>query len=52
MDKQLENSHKKDSQTENRKEMRKQKRGLANISLQVKNIAAKRGKMTFKEVSD
>lgn len=32
--------------------MRKQRRGLANISLKVKNIVANRGKMSFKEVSD
>ena len=32
--------------------MKRQRRGLANISLKVKNIVAKLGKMTFKEVSD
>lgn len=32
--------------------MKRQRRGLANISLKVKNIVAKKGKMTFKDVSD
>ena len=32
--------------------MRRHRRGLAHISLNVKNIVAKRGKMSFKEVSD
>ena len=35
-----------------KKELKKQRRGLAEISLKVKNIVAKMGKMTFKEVSD
>lgn len=32
--------------------MKKIRRGLANISLKVKNIVAKRKRMTFKQVSD
>lgn len=32
--------------------MKRQRRGLAHISLKVKNIVSKRGKMSFKEVSD
>ena len=37
---------------EGKKELKKQRRGLAQISLKVKNIVAKKGKMSFKEVSD
>jgi hypothetical protein len=47
-----ENYSKKDNANENKKEAKRQRRGLANISLKVKNIVAKLGKMTFKEVSD
>lgn len=46
------NSPKKERYEEDRKELKRQRRGLAHISLKVKNIVAKRGKMSFKEVSD
>ncbi len=34
------------------KELKRQRRGLANISLMVKNIVGSLGRMTFKDVSD
>lgn len=46
------NSPKKERYEEDRKELKRQRRGLAHISLKVKNIVSKRGKMSFKEVSD
>lgn len=48
----MESGGKKGISQENKRDLRKQRRGLAEISLKVKNIVARMGKMTFKEVSD
>ncbi len=41
-------SYKKENNIDSKKELKRQRRGLANISLKVKNIVAKKRKMTFK----
>ena len=45
-------TYSKKSITDPKRDWKKQRRGLAEISLKVKNIVTKFGKMAFKEVSE